>query len=78
MAIAYLYARFSTAKQEHGDSLERQTQIAKEWCHQHHVELSDKTFEDLGVSAFKEVTKPALSDFIIAVKSNRILFYLHL
>lgn len=69
---AYLYARFSSKRQEDGDSLERQTQMAQEWCQRNDVTLSEQTFEDLGVSAFKEGTKPALSEFISAVKTNKV------
>ncbi|HCG5245505.1 recombinase family protein [Vibrio parahaemolyticus] len=70
--VAYLYARFSTKRQELGDSLNRQIQAAQDWCSRNNITLSDHSFEDLGVSAFKEGTKPALSEFISAVKSNRI------
>lgn len=72
MSKAYLYARFSTKRQEDGDSLERQTLAAQEWCSRNDVELSNQTFEDLGVSAFKEGTRPALSEFIAATKSGRV------
>ncbi|MFZ3418742.1 recombinase family protein [Vibrio harveyi] len=72
MNTAYLYARFSTKRQEDGDSLTRQMQIAVEYCKRNGLDLSDQTFEDLGVSAFKEGVKPALSDFIQAVREYRI------
>ncbi|CAH1526313.1 conserved hypothetical protein [Vibrio owensii] len=72
MPQAYLYARFSTKRQEDGDSLERQTQLAQEWCSRNDVALSEQTFEDLGVSAFKEGSKPALSEFIQAVQSQKV------
>ncbi|KYZ16224.1 recombinase family protein [Vibrio parahaemolyticus] len=71
-SIAYLYARFSTKRQEDGDSLERQTLAAQEWCARNSVKLSDKTFEDLGVSAFKEGTRPALSEFIQVTQTGRV------
>lgn len=70
MAIAYLYARFSTKRQQDGDSLTRQTLIAKQWCENNGYQLSEQTFEDLGVSAFKEGTRAALADFITAVETG--------
>ncbi|MGF1788736.1 recombinase family protein [Photobacterium swingsii] len=70
--IAYLYSRFSTLKQQHGDSQDRQQEIAQLWCDRHGVQLSTQSFSDLGVSAFKEKTKPALDDFIAAVESGRV------
>ncbi|GIU33753.1 hypothetical protein TUM4644_34700 [Shewanella colwelliana] len=70
---AYLYIRFSTKQQEQGDSVRRQEAAAKTWCKAHDVELSDLTFEDLGVSAFKEGGKrPALADLIDAIEIGKI------
>ncbi len=71
--LAFLYIRFSTKKQEQGDSIRRQIEAAEEWCQQNNVELSAKTFEDLGVSAFKEGGKrPALEDMLFAIKQGQI------
>ncbi|TEW55950.1 hypothetical protein E2R68_02335 [Psychromonas sp. RZ22] len=70
---ALLYIRFSTLKQEQGDSVLRQTQKAKEWCKYNDVELIEETFNDLGVSAFKEGGKrPALVDLVDAIESHRV------
>ncbi|EMC8460717.1 recombinase family protein [Vibrio alginolyticus] len=70
---AYLYIRFSSKKQELGDSIRRQEEAAKRWCHLNNVELSDLTFEDLGVSAFKEGGKrPALADLIETIRMGKI------
>ncbi|GAB7224780.1 hypothetical protein VoSk93_39990 [Vibrio owensii] len=70
---AYLYIRFSTKQQEQGDSVRRQEAEAKKWCKTHDIELSDLTFEDLGVSAFKEGGKrPALADLIDAIEIGKI------
>ncbi|HCG9752644.1 TPA: recombinase family protein [Vibrio parahaemolyticus] len=70
---AYLYIRFSSKQQEQGDSVRRQEEAARKWCKTHDVELSDMTFEDLGVSAFKEGGKrPALADLIEAIELGKI------
>ena len=36
---AYSYMRFSTAKQSKGDSLNRQTMMAREWAERHDIPL---------------------------------------
>ncbi|WP_429163193.1 recombinase family protein [Aeromonas media] len=73
MPKAYLYLRFSTKKQEHGDSYRRQHDDALKWCESHNAELNTQTFEDLGISAFKEGGKrPALADLIEAIKLGKI------
>jgi DNA invertase Pin-like site-specific DNA recombinase len=73
--IAYSYVRFSTAKQELGDSLRRQVEGAKAYCEKHGLELHETSYRDLGVSAFKRknVEKGALAGFITAVKSGKVL-----
>lgn len=72
--IAYSYVRFSTAKQELGDSLRRQVQMAEEYCAKNNLELHPVSYRDLGVSAFKRknVEKGALAAFIDAVKTGKI------
>ncbi|MYZ53660.1 recombinase family protein [Malikia spinosa] len=48
------YSRFSTKRQEHGDSLERQHAAALRWCTQKGLELdTELTFSDHGRSGFK-------------------------
>lgn len=73
-AVAYSYVRFSTAKQELGDSLRRQVAMAEEFCAKHGLDLHPVSFRDLGVSAFKRknVERGALSAFIDAVKTGKI------
>jgi len=72
--LAYLYIRFSTKKQEQGDSLRRQIEVAEKWCSENNIELSAQTYEDLGVSAFKEGGKrPALEDLIAAIRMGKIV-----
>jgi DNA invertase Pin-like site-specific DNA recombinase len=51
--IAYSYVRFSSEGQKDGNSVERQTKRAQEWCDREGYSLSTETFEDKGVSAFK-------------------------
>lgn len=72
--IAYSYVRFSTKKQELGDSLRRQVEAAQRYAKEHNLQLSQRTFRDLGVSGFKQrnVKQGALAAFIGAVKSGLI------
>lgn len=46
------YVRFSTVKQEHGDSRERQTLAARDFAERHGLVITEWV-EDLGVSAYK-------------------------
>ena len=70
--VAYSYVRFSTAKQELGDSLRRQVEACERYCEKHNLELHPVSYRDLGVSAFKRknLEKGALAAFIAAVKSG--------
>ena len=72
--VAYSYVRFSTAKQELGDSLRRQVAMAEDYCLKHNLELHPVSYRDLGVSAFKRANleKGALAAFIDAVKTGKI------
>ncbi|MDH0049250.1 recombinase family protein [Comamonas terrigena] len=72
--IAYSYVRFSTTKQELGDSLRRQVQMAQDYCAEHNLDLHQDTYRDLGVSAFKRknLEKGALASFIEGVKSGKV------
>ncbi|WP_338499429.1 recombinase family protein [Delftia tsuruhatensis] len=72
--IAYSYVRFSTTKQELGDSLRRQVQMAQDYCAEHNLDLHQDTYRDLGVSAFKRknLEKGALASFIEGVNSGKI------
>jgi DNA invertase Pin-like site-specific DNA recombinase len=72
MAIAYSYIRFSSKPQELGDSLKRQLENSQEYCNKHQLTLSDKRFEDLGISAHKKVKRPGLEELKIAVEEKRI------
>jgi DNA invertase Pin-like site-specific DNA recombinase len=72
--VAYSYVRFSTAKQELGDSLRRQVEMARAYCDKHGLELHEDSYRDLGVSAFKRanVQKGALASFIEAVRTGKV------
>ncbi|WP_429049205.1 recombinase family protein [Aeromonas hydrophila] len=68
MTQAILYSRFSSAQQADGDSLRRQTELAERFCMTHGLELSSMTFEDLGVSGWKEVQRDGLKSLLRAVE----------
>lgn len=70
---AYSYLRFSTADQIRGDSLRRQTMLAKEWCQRNNVELVED-YRDLGISAFHgaNADRGALRVFLQKVEAGEI------
>lgn len=72
--IAYSYVRFSTSKQELGDSLRRQVQMAEDYCAKAGLDLHPVSYRDLGVSAFKRknIERGALSAFIEAVRTGKV------
>lgn len=72
--IAFSYVRFSSRKQSEGDSERRQTELAEVYCRRRSWTLSDKTFEDLGVSAFhgKNALVGNLGEFLRAVQSRTV------
>jgi DNA invertase Pin-like site-specific DNA recombinase len=72
MATAYSYIRFSSKQQSEGDSERRQLAKTLEYCKSNNLTLSDKTYADLGISAFKEVSRPSLSDMLEAIDNNSI------
>ena len=49
MALAYSYIRFSSAKQELGDSLRRQLKLAEAFAERNQLTLDTHSFQDLGV-----------------------------
>lgn len=71
---AYSYVRFSTKKQELGDSLRRQVELAEKYAKENGLALSPLSFRDLGISGFKKqnLEKGALAAFINAVKAGTI------
>lgn len=70
----YSYARFSSEKQSHGSSLERQLDAATKYAHTYGLVLDPSRYTDLGVSAFrsKNRVEGALGAFIEAVDAKRI------
>lgn len=72
--IAYSYVRFSTSKQQLGDSLRRQVEMAERFCEKHGLDLHPVSYRDLGVSAFKRrnLEKGALAAFIDAVRTGKV------
>ena len=71
--VAYSYIRFSSKKQEVGDSLRRQIALSEKYCADHGWKLSEKSYRDLGISAFKLGAKRAsLEDMLTAVQQGHI------
>lgn len=72
MAQAYSYIRFSSAKQELGDSVRRQEKRAVEYAAQHDLELDTRSYRDLGISAFKgqNAIQGNLGKFLAAIESG--------
>lgn len=73
MATVYSYIRFSSRKQELGDSLRRQTKAGDDWLARHPEHTLDTSLrlQDLGVSAFRGANleeKGALGAFIALAK----------
>lgn len=75
MKKAYSYVRFSSKKQEEGDSFKRQTLLSEKYCEEHGLEL-DKTLKmaDLGMSAFtgKHISHGALGKFLKLAEAGKI------
>lgn len=71
---AYSYSRLSTKRQEKGDGLRRQLERSRRYAAEHRLRLQEKSFEDLGVSAYdgSNASKGALGAFIRAVESGTI------
>jgi DNA invertase Pin-like site-specific DNA recombinase len=70
---AFSYVRFSSAKQTLGDSERRQYALASEYASRKGLDLSDRTFEDLGVSAFRGSNLDAgLGQFLEAVREGKV------
>ena len=66
--------RFSSKKQEFGDSQRRQVAKALAYCEDHDLVLETTTFEDLGVSAWKgkNASEGQLGVFLKAVDGGKI------
>jgi DNA invertase Pin-like site-specific DNA recombinase len=73
-AKAFSYIRFSTPEQSKGHSLERQMKAAEAYAGRKGLELDERSFKDLGVSAFEgaNIREGALGAFLGAVKEGAI------
>lgn len=72
---AYSYIRFSSAKQQSGDSVERQTKLSANYAAKHGLELDTQlNMSDLGISAYDgaNLKKGALGQFLQLVEQSRI------
>lgn len=69
---AFSYIRFSTKDQAQGDSYQRQIASSRDWCRQRGIELSEKSYADLGISAFTEKTRASLADMLEAIQLGNI------
>ena len=72
---AYSYIRFSSAKQQSGDSVERQTKLSANYAAKHGLELDTQlNMSDLGISAYDgaNLKKGALGQFLLLVEEGRI------
>lgn len=56
----------------HGDSERRQLKATEDYCEQHNLKLSPKSFNDFGISAFKDVVRPSLQEMKIAIDEGLI------
>ncbi len=75
MPKAYSYIRFSSAKQEAGDSISRQVRLSEEYAAKHGLELdTELNMRDLGLSAFdrSNLKKGALGHFLRLVEEKQI------
>lgn len=75
MHKAYSYIRFSSVKQQSGDSIERQTRLSKSYATKHGLVLdAELCMRDLGISAYdrSNVKKGALGHFLRLVEEGRI------
>ncbi|TQK07008.1 recombinase family protein [Herbaspirillum sp. SJZ107] len=71
---AYSYSRYSSDAQKHGTSIDRQQTLARKWCKDNGIDLSDRVFADEAVSGFHgdNVRTGALGEFIAARESGEI------
>ena len=76
--VCYSYLRFSSPRQEHGDSVKRQTEARDAWLKRNPgvIPAADGDYRELGTSSFRGKhrleDKTALKQFINAVESGRV------
>ncbi len=70
--LAFSYLRFSTPEQQRGDSFRRQTDGAARYAREHGLKLDNRSFLDLGVSAFRGANLHGgkLGEFLEAVRTG--------
>src|SRR3954468_13683318 len=76
MSRAFSYIRFSSKKQQKGESFRRQAEFAVEVCRENGWVLDESlTLNDLGVSAFRGANAKAgaLGEFLEAIRIGRVL-----
>jgi DNA invertase Pin-like site-specific DNA recombinase len=76
MRCVYSYLRYSSPKQEQGDSVRRQDAAALAWCRRNGGRLdADKRMEDRGLSGSdgSHIRRGALGQFLAEVEGGRIL-----
>jgi DNA invertase Pin-like site-specific DNA recombinase len=74
VTTVFSYVRFSSRKQTDGDSLRRQLELPRAYCARRNWTLSEKTYEDLGVSAFRgeNALVGNLGEFLRAIESRTV------
>jgi DNA invertase Pin-like site-specific DNA recombinase len=74
MKTAYSYIRFSSSRQADGDSIRRQTELARAYAEEHALDLQDVSISDFGVSAFRgsNATEGALGAFLRLIDEQKI------
>jgi DNA invertase Pin-like site-specific DNA recombinase len=72
--LAYSYLRFSSKRQEEGDSVRRQDTGAKQWAEKNEIPLDTSLKIDKGISAFKgkNADLGSLGEFIRMVDKGRV------
>ena len=68
----YSYLRFSSKKQEKGDSIRRQTEAARSYAKEQGYDYQDKSFADLGVSGYRAKTRNGLETMLKAIEEKKI------
>jgi DNA invertase Pin-like site-specific DNA recombinase len=74
MPKAYSYLRFSTPEQAQGDSLRRQGELAVQYAASHGLDLDERSYRDLGMSAYRGANAETgmLGEFLDMVKAGNI------
>lgn len=67
---AYSYRRFSSKKQETGDSIRRQEDLARKFCEDNQLTYVEKSFQDLGVSGWKNTKRDGLDTLLEAIDTG--------